>query len=135
MPKRPWSRSCRPRPGTYFSNLVTEIVAGEGARLHHYKAQRETAHAFHMATVTADLAKDSSYDNFVLTIGGRLSRNEIKPVLNGTGVECRLSGAYMVNGQQHCRQTTRDRPRPAPMRQPRALQGVLDGHAGRFSRA
>ncbi|HYI70875.1 MAG TPA: SufD family Fe-S cluster assembly protein, partial [Skermanella sp.] len=92
--------------GTYFSNLVTEIVAGEGARLHHYKAQRETPQAFHMATVTADLAKDSSYDNFVLTIGGRLSRNEIKPVLNGTGVECRLSGAYMVNGVQHCDTTT-----------------------------
>jgi len=92
--------------GTYFSNVVTEIAAGEGARLHHYKVQRESTDAFHLSTVTADLAKDVSYDNFVLIMGARLSRNEIKPVLNGTGVECRLSGAYMVGGQQHCDTTT-----------------------------
>jgi len=115
--------------GTYFSNFVTEIVAGEGARLHHYKAQRETPQAFHMATVTADLAKDSSYDNFVLTIGGRLSRNEIKPVLNGTGVECRLSGAYMVNGNQHCDTTTViDHAQPQCTSR-EVYKGVIDGNA------
>jgi Fe-S cluster assembly protein SufD len=115
--------------GTYFSNLVTEIVAGEGARLHHYKAQRETPQAFHMATVTADLAKDSSYDNFVLTIGSRLSRNEIKPVLNGTGVECRLSGAYMVNGNQHCDTTTViDHAQPQCTSR-EVYKGVIDGNA------
>ncbi len=115
--------------GVYFANHVTEIVAGEGARLHHYKVQRESAQAFHMATVTADLAKDASYDNFVLTMGGRLSRNEIKPVLNGTGVECRLSGSYMVNGQQHCDTTTViDHARPHCTSR-EVYKGVIDGSA------
>ncbi|EWY37898.1 FeS assembly protein SufD [Skermanella stibiiresistens SB22] len=115
--------------GTYFANHVTEIVAGEGARLHHYKVQRESTLAFHMATVTADLAKDASYDNFVLTMGGRLSRNEIKPVLNGTGVECRLSGAYMVNGQQHCDTTTViDHAQPHCTSR-EVYKGVIDGTA------
>jgi Fe-S cluster assembly protein SufD len=92
--------------GTYFANVVAEVVVGEGARLHHYKAQREGQNAFHVATTTVDLAKDASYDNFVLTMGARLSRNEIRTVLNGTGVECRLSGTYMLTGQQHGDTTT-----------------------------
>ena len=65
----------------------------------------------------------------MLTIGGRLSRNEIKPVLNGTGVECRLSGAYMVNGTQHCDTTTViDHAKPQCTSR-EVYKGVIDGSA------
>lgn len=92
--------------GTYFANPVVEIVVEDGGRLHHYKAQAEGREAFHVSTVLARLGRDVSYDNFVLTMGGRLSRNEIRPVLAGSGTECRLSGAYMVAGTQHADTTT-----------------------------
>ena len=36
--------------GHYFTNAVTEIVAGDGAVVDHYKVQRESAEAFHVAT-------------------------------------------------------------------------------------
>lgn len=89
-----------------FANLVCEIVVREGARLQHYKLQTEATSAFHIATTTAHLAKDSVYDNFVLTAGARLSRNEIRAVLGGTGVTCKLNGAYMLRGKQHADTTT-----------------------------
>lgn len=115
--------------GTYFSNVVTEIVAGDGARLHHYKIQAEGAEAFHVSTLLARLDAGASYDNFVLTMGGRLSRNELRPVLAGSGVECRLSGAYMVTGTQHADTTT-----VIDHAQPRCTsrevyKGVIDGAA------
>src|SRR6266566_1947957 len=38
----------------YFTNSVVEIVLKEGARLEHYKVQRENAAAFHIASTAAD---------------------------------------------------------------------------------
>lgn len=92
--------------GTYFANGATEVVVGAGARLHHYKVQRESLNAFHLSSVTARLGRDATYDNFILTLGARLARNEVIARLDGTGVTCRLNGAYMVRGSQHCDTTT-----------------------------
>jgi Fe-S cluster assembly protein SufD len=92
--------------GAYFANVAGEIVAEQGARLHHYKLQAEGPEAFHVATTTLRLERDAAYDGFVLTQGARLSRSELRPVLGGTGVECRLSGAYMVAGRQHADHTS-----------------------------
>lgn len=92
--------------GAAFSNIVSEIVVGQGARLHHYKLQDEGPEAVHIASGAVRLSRDASYDSFILTRGASLSRNDIRPVLAGTGVECRLSGAYMVKGSQHCDNTT-----------------------------
>ncbi len=87
---------------SYLANGVTELALGRGARLNHYRAQRESLQAHHMAMVTAHLAQDAYYDNFVLSEGAKLSRNQIHCVLNGSGVTCRINGAYMVRGRQHC---------------------------------
>ena len=37
--------------GSYFTNAVTEIVAGDRAVVDHYKMQRESVEAFHVATL------------------------------------------------------------------------------------
>ncbi|WP_207481509.1 Fe-S cluster assembly protein SufD [Arenibaculum pallidiluteum] len=92
--------------GVYFSNAAVEIVAEAGARLHHYKLQAEGAEAFHVATTTLAMDRDAAYDGFVLTQGARLSRSELRPWLGAPGIECRLSGAYMVAGRQHADHTS-----------------------------
>ena len=38
-------------PGVYFTNSVTEIVAGENAFIDHYKLQRESLEAFQIRTI------------------------------------------------------------------------------------
>src|SRR5438128_640668 len=46
--------------GAYFTNAVTEIVAGPGAAVDHYVVQEQGADAFHVATVHAALERDST---------------------------------------------------------------------------
>jgi Fe-S cluster assembly protein SufD len=115
--------------GAYFSNVVSEVSVGDGARLHHYKIQAEGEQAFHVATLFTRLGRDASYDNFALTLGARLSRNELRPVLAGTGTECRLSGAYLIHGDQHA-DTTGVIDHAVPHGTSRQVhKGVIDGRA------
>src|SRR3546814_3137181 len=72
----------------------------------HYKLQNEGQDAYHLAACQARLADDAVYDSFVLSVGGRLSRNELRAHIGGRHVECRLNGAYMLRGQQHVDNTT-----------------------------
>ena len=80
--------------GAYFANSVTEIEIGEGARLNHYTVQAESLDATHLSTVHARVAKDGTYESFYLSIGGRLSRNEVSvrlevdgEIINGLGAD------------------------------------------------
>ncbi|WP_114395121.1 Fe-S cluster assembly protein SufD [Oleisolibacter albus] len=90
----------------YLSNVAAEVVAGPGARLHHYKLQEEGRDAFHLATLTTRLGRDATYDSFVLNLGARLARHEARSLLDGTGITCRVSGAYAIAGSQHSDITT-----------------------------
>jgi Fe-S cluster assembly protein SufD len=89
-----------------FANSVTEIELGDGVLLHHYKMQAEGPEAFHLGTVHARVGRDAHYDSFGMSLGARLSRNEVSVRLNGQGANCHLNGAYMVRGKQHCDNTT-----------------------------
>ena len=92
--------------GTTLANHVAEIFVGEGATLHHYKAQREGAGAFHLSHSAATVARGGCYDNFILTTGARLSRNEVVSVLAGTDARTHVSGGYLARGNQHVDTTT-----------------------------
>ncbi|MBI1206168.1 MAG: Fe-S cluster assembly protein SufD [Azospirillum sp.] len=112
-----------------FSNVVAEIEVGAGARLEHYKVQRESPAAFHIAVATARIGRDACYDNFVLTQGAQLSRSEIRAVFAGTGGDCRLSGAYMVRGHQHCDTTTLIDHAEPQCSSREVYKGALDDHS------
>ncbi|HEX3558680.1 MAG TPA: Fe-S cluster assembly protein SufD [Pyrinomonadaceae bacterium] len=85
----------------YFTNAVVEVFVGEGARVTHYKVQDESAHAFHVASTRAELARDGSYDLTTVTLGARLSRHNIEVGLDKEGAACRVDGLYIVGTGQH----------------------------------
>lgn len=85
----------------YFTNAVVEVVLKEGARLEHYKVQRESNHAFHIATTAADLGANSSYDTTTITFGAQLSRHDVHVNMDHEGAECWVDGLYLVTGSQH----------------------------------
>ncbi len=87
--------------GSYFTNAVIEIVLKDGARLEHYKIQRESAGAFHVATTSADLGSNSSYDTTTINFGAQLSRHDIQVTMNHEGAECWVDGLYMIGDGQH----------------------------------
>lgn len=116
-----------PDDAVYFTNTVTEIVAGPGAVLRHYKLQREGNHAFHVASIQAALAHQSGLTSHSVSLGGGLVRNDIDIVLGGEGAECSLDGLYVVSGRQHVdNHTTIDHARPHGTSR-EIYKGILDG--------
>ena len=115
--------------GVYFTNAVTEVVAGENARVEHYKFQRESVEAFHVSTFQAQLNRDANVSNFSISLGGALVRNNVNVVLNGEGAEATLNGFYLVNGSQHVdNHTSIDHAKPH-CNSFELYKGILDGNA------
>ena len=84
----------------YFTNAVTEIVAGENTALEHVKFQDEAADAFHLATIAGHLGRASKVNVHSFALGAKLSRNSIRAKLAGEGLECILNGLYLTRGEQ-----------------------------------
>ncbi|APH52048.1 Fe-S cluster assembly protein SufD [Granulibacter bethesdensis] len=90
---------CRGR-GTYLHNAVTQISVAEDAVLEHIRWQNEDQHAFHIATVFADVAARGRYEAFVLNMGGRVARAEFHARLEGEGGAVHVHGAQLLRDQQ-----------------------------------
>jgi Fe-S cluster assembly protein SufD len=88
------------RNTAYFTNAVTEIVAGDNASLEHVKIQDEAAEAFHIATIAGEFGRASNVTVHSFALGARLSRNNIRARLAGEGLECILNGLYLTRGEQ-----------------------------------
>lgn len=84
----------------YFTNGVTEIVVGENATVDHYKVERESARAFHIATRQVHQFRSSTIWSHTVSFGGGLIRNNINAVLDGEGCDCTLNGLYVLAGDQ-----------------------------------
>jgi Fe-S cluster assembly protein SufD len=85
----------------YLTNSVVEIVLQDGARLEHYRVQRENKNAVHVATTATELGRGSNYNTTSITLGGQLSRHDISVVMDHEGAECWVDGLYIVGANQH----------------------------------
>ena len=117
------------RDTPYFTNAVTEISLGEGARLDHYKLQRESEKSFHVGTTQIRQARDSQLHSFSFAVGGLLARTNIYTCLEGDGATCTLNGLYLADGVQHIdNQTSIEHIAPnCPSHE--IYKGVLDGRS------
>jgi len=86
--------------GAYFTAPVTELFAGPGAVIDHYKVQRESLGAFHMATFQLQGERACRPSSHSISIGGALVRNDVNAVLDGEGIDCILNGLYFGDGRQ-----------------------------------
>lgn len=87
--------------GAYFTNAVTEIVAGEGAVIDHTKIENESLGANHIATVQIHQGRSSSVTSRHIALGGALVRNEVNVALAGEGASLTLDGLFVLRGTQH----------------------------------
>jgi Fe-S cluster assembly protein SufD len=84
----------------YFTNAVTEIVAGEHAIVDHYKVQLEDERSFHISSTQAQLGRDANFVSHSISLGGGLVRNDVNAVLS-EGTEATVNGFYLASGSQH----------------------------------
>jgi len=87
--------------GAYFTNAVTEIVAGEGAVVDHYRLQCESRDAYHIGNVAIHQERGSAVTSRSIAIGGALARNEVSVALAGEGANIVLDGLFAGTGRQH----------------------------------
>jgi Fe-S cluster assembly protein SufD len=84
----------------YFVNAITEVLVDEGGHVDHYKVQRESAKAHHIASMHLHLAKAADVATHNISLGGALTRNDINATLDGEGIECTVNGLYLVDGDR-----------------------------------
>jgi Fe-S cluster assembly protein SufD len=114
--------------GRYFTNAVTEIVAGDRAVVDHYKVQREDEAAFHVATMQVQLGRSANFTTHSISLGGALVRNDVN-VLLAEGTEATVNGLYIVNGTQHVdNHTSIDHAQPHGTSH-ELYKGILDGRS------
>ena len=84
----------------YFTDAVSEIAVGEGARVRHVRLQREAEGAFHIAACAVALARDAGYRSHAVTLGARISRHDLSVRQEGEGAEAQLDGLTLIAGRQ-----------------------------------
>ena len=87
--------------GVFFSNVVTELIAGDNAVISHYLIEREDIRALNVSTLFTLQGRSSYVASHSVLVGGALVRNNVHPVLAGEGAECLINGLFIGKGRQH----------------------------------
>jgi Fe-S cluster assembly protein SufD len=88
-------------PGaTYWTNAVTEVVAGANSWIEHTRIQRESERAYHIGSTHVDQQRDSHYRSFTMAMGGALARHNLHVRLNDENIETLMYGLYLSRGEQ-----------------------------------
>ena len=113
----------------YWTNAVTEVVAGANSWIEHTRIQRESERAYHIGLTHVEQERDSHYRSFSLAMGGALARHNLTARLNGENVETLLYGLYLTRGQQVVDNHTAIHHDQPNCRSWEVYKGVLDGHS------
>ncbi len=86
----------------YLNNVVSEIVVNKNATINHYRFQEENNEtARHINFTQIVQQKDSLVNNFTVSTGGKLVRNDLQYRLENTNCESHLFGLYIGADTQH----------------------------------
>ena len=85
---------------TVFTNAVSEIVVGKGARYFSTKVQNEAENTRHISYHKVNMARDSYQHLTTITLGGILVRNNLHIRLDDVNVSSYLNGLYVLKGHQ-----------------------------------
>ena len=90
-----------PKESVYFTNAVTEISVGDGAKVDHYRLLLEGENSFHVGTSRVKQDKDSSFNSASFILGTALARNDMEVLMDAPGAFCSLNGLYLTTENQH----------------------------------
>jgi Fe-S cluster assembly protein SufD len=113
----------------YLTGVITELVAGRNAHLRHYRMQRESRAAYHLATISSRLDRSSVVASHNVSLGGRMVRNDVVALLDGEGAEGIFNGLYVAEGDQFVDNHMRIEHKAAHCASHELYKGILDGRA------
>jgi len=91
---------------SYLANHGCEVLVEGGSHIRHYRLLEDSAAGINLSTTNTSIGKDSTYDSFILSIGGKLSRSEIHVACEAGGAHTNLNGVYVARDSQHVDHTT-----------------------------
>jgi Fe-S cluster assembly protein SufD len=118
-----------PAGSPHLTNAVTELVLGEGAQMEHCKFQDEGLNAYHIEAIHAMLGRRCNFTAHSFALGARLSRNNIRTVLGGEGIECILNGLYLTKDDQLADHHMIVEHAEPQCNSHEYFNGILDGHS------
>jgi len=84
-----------------FSNYATTVEVLENGHFEHIHHQLFDKSSVFVNNIRAKVQRDASYNSFSITLGSKLSRNNIHIDLLGTGATCVSHGLYTIREEQH----------------------------------
>ncbi len=84
-----------------FSNHVTEIVVKANANFNFYKLQNQGNQAYHIDSTYISQLRDSTLQSYVLTLEGKIIRNNLNIILDGENCEAHMFGLYVIHEDSH----------------------------------
>ncbi len=115
--------------GSTLTNAVTEIAMEEESRLEHCRLQQESTKSYHVGTVQAHQSRSSNLVTHSISMGAKIARVNINPVLNAEGCECVMNGLYVVDGDQLVDHHTAIHHAKPRCNSHEFYHGILDGKA------
>jgi Fe-S cluster assembly protein SufD len=115
--------------GVALVNVVVDAHLDPGAVVDHVKVQRQNPASFHLSSTFVRCDRAATFTSHAVTVGARISRNDIVSTLDGEGAECTLNGLYVGNGDALIdTHTTIDHAKPhCPSHE--VYKGILAGRA------
>lgn len=110
-------------------NAVTEVKAGAGSQIRHYKVVAEGDATQHLASAFVELADEADYLAVNFTDGGTLSRQQTFLRFAGSGARGHFYGAQLLEGRQHCDMTLVIDHDAVGCESREHVKAVLDDHA------
>lgn len=86
--------------GEYWKNHAMQVELGSNAKFHHYRLQKDSQEAVYTQNTHVRADRDAAYDQFTLTMGAGLSRNQIHGDIIGAGADISVNGINLLNGKQ-----------------------------------
>ena len=112
-----------------LANLVNQVVVGRGAELRHDRLQIGAADGTMIGKTHYAISADARLTQTLATLGGALVRNEIRAVLQGSGIEAAFNGMYFARERQHVDNNILiDHAAPGSLSD-QFYKGILDGQA------
>ncbi len=84
-----------------MSNVLTNVVVGENAKLNIDKLQLENDGNYGVFNELTEIYANANFTLNTITLGGTLIRNNVHAEIKGQNVECNLNGAYLLKGSAH----------------------------------
>lgn len=84
-----------------FSNFSSNIIVEENAKFIHIHHQDINSSSTFVNNIRSQVSRNANYESFTVTLGSKLSRNNIHIDLNAEGANCMAHGVYTLQNEQH----------------------------------